>query len=217
MEKINVFIADDHEMFREGVKMLLSKSSEIEIIGEASNGKECLESLPSETDVILMDILMPEMDGIEATQKIIEKYPDVKIIALSMFGDQEYYYKMIHSGIKGFVLKEAGSRELEDAIQEVHKGGNFFSQEILRSVVTNLREPTKNPPKTSSSTTSFSNKETEILQHICSGWSDKEMAEALKADISSIENQKANLIRKAGVNNTVDLIVYAIKNGVVKI
>lgn len=212
MNKIKIYIVDDHEMFREGVKMLLAKSNDFEIIGEASNGKECLENIPPDVDVILMDISMPVLDGMEATQQIIQKDPSAKIIALSMFGDQEYYYKMIHSGVKGFVLKEAGSKELETAIKEVYEGRNFFSQELLRNIIITLSEK-----KSENVVHDFSPRELEILQLICSGWSNKEIADKLCISIRTIENHKATLMQKTGVKNTISLIIFAIKNSIVKI
>jgi len=212
MEKIKVYIVDDHEMFREGVKMLLAKSTDFEIVGEASNGKECLENLPANTDIILMDISMPVMDGIDATQQIIKNDPSAKIIALSMFGDQEYYYKMIHSGVKGFVLKEAGSKELETAVKEVFEGHNFFSQELLRNIIITLSDK-----KVESKTNEFSKRELDILQLICSGWSNKEIADKLCISFRTVENHKASLLQKAGVKNTISLIIYAIKNSIVQI
>lgn len=212
MNKIKIYIVDDHEMFREGVKMLLAKSNDFEIIGEASNGKKCLENIPPDVDVILMDISMPVLDGMEATQQIIQKDPSAKIIALSMFGDQEYYYKMIHSGVKGFVLKEAGSKELETAIKEIYEGRNFFSQELLRNIIITLSEK-----KSENVVNDFSPRELEVLQLICSGWSNKEIADKLCISIRTIENHKATLMQKTGVKNTISLIIFAIKNSIVKI
>lgn len=212
MDQIKVFIVDDHEMFRQGVKMLLGNSDYFKVIGEAANGLECLEKLPQEVDIVLMDILMPEMDGIETTQKLLDKDPSLRIIALSMFGEQEYYYKMIHSGVKGFVLKEAGSKELEEAIKTVYGGQNFFSQELLRNIIVSLTEK-----KESTSDNEFTQREIEVLQHICSGWTNKEIAEKLHLSVRTVENHKASLLQKTNSKNTVSLIIYAIKNEVVKI
>lgn len=214
MDKIKVFIADDHGIFREGVKMLLAKSNDFKVIGEASNGKECIDNLPSDVDIILMDILMPVMDGIEATQKIIENDPETKIIALSMFGDQEYYYKMIHSGVKGFVLKEAGSKELEEAIREVYNGHNFFSQELLRNIIVSLTETNTKNEKTDNA---FTEREVEILKLICSGFVNKEIAEKLHISVRTVENHKSSLLQKTCSKNTISLIIHAIKNGIVEI
>lgn len=217
MSEIKVFIVDDHEMFREGVKMLLGKSSNFEIIGEAHNGKQCLELVSEETDIVLMDISMPEMNGIEATQKLIEKYPALKVIALSMFGDEEYYYKMIHSGVKGFVLKEAGSKELEEAIKEVYKGRNFFSQELLRNVIVSFGEAKSATANNSDETISFTKREVEILEQICTGRSNKEIADELNISLRTVESHKSNLLQKTNVKNTISLVMYAIKNNIIKI
>ena len=215
MEKIKVFVVDDHEMFREGVKMLLSKTADFEIVGFASNGKECVDSVPENTDIVLMDISMPEMNGIEATQKVLQKYSSLKIIALSMFGDEEYYYKMIHSGVKGFVLKEAGSKDLEKAIRDVQAGKNFFSHELLRNIIVSLDEKegtsNENNPKT------ITQNEHKVLQLICSGFSNNEIAEKLEIKNIEVENHEKELLLKTKTKSTVNLIMYAIKHSIISI
>lgn len=216
MNKIKVFVVDDHEMFREGVKLMLGKTDEFEILGEAQNGKECLEKIPDETDVVLMDISMPEMNGIEATQKVLNLVPNMKIIALSMFGDEEYYYKMIHSGVKGFVLKESGSKELEDAIREVYAGGNFFSQELLRNIIVNISDKSAKKLEEDKKN-SFTKREIEILELICTGMSNKEIAEELTISLRTVETHKSNLLQKTDSKNTISLVMHAIKKGIVSI
>jgi DNA-binding NarL/FixJ family response regulator len=130
--KYKIIIVDDHDMFREGVKVLLGKSQKVEFIGEASNGEEFLRTLGNkQPDVVLMDISMPVMDGIEATRQAMHQNPNLKILALSMFGEEEYYYKMIQAGVHGFVMKSSGINELEHAIEEVARGASFFSPELL--------------------------------------------------------------------------------------
>ena len=125
-KKISLIIVDDHDLFREGIKTLLGKSQKVEFIGEAANGKEFLNLLETNNpDVVLMDISMPVMDGIEATKQAVQLYPDIKILALSMFGEEEYYYKMIQSGVRGFILKSAGINEVEIAIQQVAEGSAY--------------------------------------------------------------------------------------------
>lgn len=217
MNKIKVFVVDDHQMFRDGVQVLLTNSSDIEVIGAASNGKECIEHLPLEVDVILMDISMPEMNGIETTQALMKKDPTIKIIALSMFGDEEYYYKMIHSGVKGFILKESGSKELEEGIREVHSGRNYFSQELLRNIIFNLGDKKSTSGKAQSTINQFTNREMDILQQVCSGLSNKEIAEQLNISVRTVESHKSNLIQKTGVKNTIGLVMYAIKNAIIKL
>jgi DNA-binding NarL/FixJ family response regulator len=206
-----VFIVDDHKLFRDGLKFVLSQTRNISVIGEAQNGIEFLKKIEhSIPDIVLMDISMPEMDGVEATQRAIRLYPEMKIIALSMFGDQEYYYKMIHAGIKGFVLKEASSRELEEAIETVATGDNYFSQELLRKIIVNLsdlesKQENKDIPL-------FNDRELEIMQLICSGYSNQEIAEKINLSVKTIEGYKTKLLNKTNSRNSVSLVMYAIKN-----
>lgn len=217
MSKIKVYIIDDHEMFREGVKTLLQKSGNFDIVGEASNGKQALEQIPADVNIILMDISMPEMNGIEATQKLLENNPDLKIIALSMFGDEEYYYKMVHSGVKGFVLKESGSKELEEAITEVYNGNNFFSQELLRNIIVSFGDKKSAPAGKTREEVFFTTREIEILQQICQGLSNKEIANELHISLRTVESHKSKLLQKTDSKNSISLVMYAIKNNIIVI
>ena len=129
MEKLRIIIVDDHQLFRNGLKILLNAFPEFEVIAEASNGEEFLKILKNtEADVALMDINMPEMDGIEATRKGLKICPGIDIIALSMYGEEEYYNKMVDAGAKGFLLKDSDISEVKEAILTIRKGGNYFSQ-----------------------------------------------------------------------------------------
>ena len=140
MEKTRIIIADDHQLFRNGLKMLLESIPGFEIAGEASNGEEFLQVLRiSPADVALMDISMPEMDGIEATKRGLKIDPSISIIALSMFGEEEYYYKMVDAGAKGFILKDSDISEVREAIQTVRRGGSYFSQELLYHVIQKIK------------------------------------------------------------------------------
>ena len=135
-EKVKLLIVEDHDMFREGLRYVLGTNPRFEIIAEASNGVEFLEKLENGLpDVVLMDIDMPVMNGIEATTNAIQKYPDLKIITLSMHGDYGHYKKMIDSGAKGFVLKSAGVNQLTAAIEEIMNGNVYFSQELLMNII----------------------------------------------------------------------------------
>ncbi len=144
----DLVIVDDHKLFRDGIKMLLSNFNHFNVVGEASNGIEFLSLIENKLpDLVLMDISMPEMNGLEATRIALENHPDLKILVLSMFQDQEYYTKMIEYGANGFVLKEAGAEELIDAINTVLKGNNYFSQELLRNIILNLSSAEKRRDK----------------------------------------------------------------------
>ncbi|MBP5583019.1 MAG: response regulator transcription factor, partial [Bacteroidales bacterium] len=139
MEKLSIHLVDDHSLFREGLKFLLSNCDFISEIEESENGKIFLEKLDSKIpDVVLMDIEMPEIDGITASKIALEKYPNLKIIALSMYSEEEYYSKMIDVGVRGFLLKNSQFEDVQKAILDVSEGNNFFSQEILDRIIANM-------------------------------------------------------------------------------
>ncbi|MBK8808472.1 MAG: response regulator transcription factor [Bacteroidales bacterium] len=214
MTKQKVFIVDDHKMFREGLVFAFSKSDKYEIVQQAEDGLDFLSKFEEYNDVaiVLMDISMPNMNGIEATKRCLEINPKVKILALSMFGDEEYYYKMIHAGVKGFVLKEAGSKELEQAMDELIKGENFFSQKLLQNVIFTKEEKEKRKNELD-----FTEREMEVLELTCRGYSNKEIADKLCLSSRTIESHKSNLYSKTNVNNTVNLVMFAIKNDIIKV
>ena len=140
-KKLKLYIVDDHKLFREGLKLLLSTQDFVHHIYEASNGREFIENLSFvDCDVVLMDIEMPEMNGVEATEKALRMRPDLKIIVLSMYGDEQYYYKMVDAGVKGFVLKNSGIEKVIEAIRKVAAGENYFSEELLMNILNNMRE-----------------------------------------------------------------------------
>ncbi|MFZ5941352.1 MAG: response regulator [Bacteroidota bacterium] len=141
-KKYKVILVDDHKLFREGLKFVIMQMDNIEVVAEASNGKEFLEILEyQDADLVLMDIAMPELNGIEATKQALDKRPALKILVLSMFCDEEYYFQMIQAGVMGFVLKEVGKSELEEAITTVLRGESFFSQKLLRDIIMNINNP----------------------------------------------------------------------------
>jgi len=218
MKKYSLIIVDDHKMFRDGLNMLLSDIPNIDVVGQASNGQEFLDYIEKEkVDIALMDINMPLVDGIEATRRAIEKYPDMMIIALSMFGDEEYYYKMIDAGVKGFVLKESDSEELEKAIEAVIEGGTYFSQELLRSIIANFGFHKETKLKQESNQVKLSTREIEILRHICNGLSNAEIAELLFISQRTVERHRANLLTKTNTKNSISLVMFAIKNNLIEV
>jgi DNA-binding NarL/FixJ family response regulator len=164
-----------------------------------------------------MDIAMPELDGIEATIRLLEKKPGIKVLTLSMFGDEEYYYKMIHAGVKGFVLKSSGISELERAIEAVGKGESYFSNELLRRIITKLGQR-KDPVKQNQEELNpLTEREKEILGLICGGLSNPEIADKLNISETTVKTHRANLMSKTNCNNTANLVMYAIKNKFVQI
>ncbi|MBC8006091.1 MAG: response regulator transcription factor [Verrucomicrobia bacterium] len=210
MKKPEIIIVDDHLIFRQGLKSLITSENIASVIGEASNGKEFLQLLTTlRPDLVLMDIDMPHMNGMEATQKALELIPDLKIIAFTMFGDEEYYYKMIDLGVKGFILKSSGINELEKAIKEVIMGESYFSNEVLRKIISNLGR--KNTSKTNENA-SLTTRELEVLQQICLGLNNDEIAKKLFISPKTIKSHRSNLLEKTGCKNTPALILLAIKN-----
>lgn len=211
-KKYKVVIVDDHDMFREGVKVLLGKSQKVEFIGEAVNGEEFLKLLKNiKPDVVLMDIAMPVLNGIDATREAVKQDSDIKILALSMFGEEEYYYKMIQAGVRGFVLKSSGIHELEHAIEEVAKGSSYFSSELLNYVLANIND------SKGANTLDLSDDETNILKFFTKSMSDDEIAKELNIQTANVDEIRKKLMKKTGCNNTAALVMFAIKNKIVSL
>ena len=214
-QKPNIILVDDHLIFRQGLKSIFTIENIANVIGEASNGLELLNLLTHlRPDLVLMDIDMPHMNGLEATEKALELMPELKIIAFSMFSDEEYYYKMIDRGVKGFILKTSGINELENAIKNVMSGDTYFSNELLRKIINNFGHSNSNKPAVQDNLT---DREIEILQQICLGLSTDEIAEKLFISPKTVKSHKSNLLEKTVCKNTPALILFAIKNKIVEI
>ena len=214
MERISVILVDDHQLFREGLKLLLKNLPIIGKIHDAATGDEFLDliRLGEDTDIVFMDIDMPITNGIEATRKALEIRPDLNIIALSMYSDEDYYSQMIDAGAKGFILKNSGIQDVESAIQQIMDGKNYFSQEILDGLLKNFSRKSHKSKKTE-----LSEREEEILYQICKGLSNQEIADLLHISKRTVDKHRENLLSKTGSKNTAGLVMYAIKNGIVEI
>jgi len=206
INSITIAVVDDHDLFREGLLLVLNQIDGFEVIFDSADGNQCIEfvrhSIP---DVVLMDINMPIIDGVETTKKILKLSPNLKIIALSMFADLLHYSQMIHAGVKGFVQKKATKYELQQAINEVYKGGNYFSQEILQMVAFHSINSSHNLDK-------LTNRECDVLDLVCKGLTSQEISEKLSISIKTVEVHRGNIFSKAGVRNTAELIIWAVKN-----
>lgn len=213
-----VFIVDDHKIFREGLIFMISKMKGFEVVGEAADGSTFLEMVDHvEVDIVIMDVAMPGIDGISATTKVLEKYPDIKVIALTMFCDEEYYYKMIQVGVKGYILKESGKDELAAALNSVIAGETYFSMKILHNIIVNMNNIKALKKVNNSENIDLTRRETEILTMICQGLSNTEISDKLCLSIRTIEGHKSNLFAKTGVKNSISLVIYALKNHLVDI
>lgn len=209
MKKIRVFLVDDHQLFRNGLTLLMENEKNITITGEAENGRQFLDAIKEDQpDVVLMDIEMPVMDGFQATEEACTLYPDLKVITLTMFGEENYYLKMIEAGAKGFLLKNSSINEVIRAIKIVYSGGTYFSQEILYNVVKNIQEERKDeaPP------VQLSSRESEILELICKGFSNTEIASELNISKRTVEKHRSNILDKTDTHNTASLVMYAVEN-----
>jgi DNA-binding NarL/FixJ family response regulator len=212
-----IIVVDDHQIFRKGIVSLLSNENIGTIVGEASNGQEFLVLLAQNgiPDLVLMDIDMPKMNGEEATRLAVEKYPNIKIIALSMFGDEGHYYKMVNAGVKGFLLKNSDLSELECAITTVAGGETYFSNELLRKIISNHKFNSATPPKAES--TLITGREQEVLLLICAGFTNEEIAEKLCISPTTVKGHRTHLLEKTECKNTASLIMYAIKHKMVDV
>ncbi|MBN1180717.1 MAG: response regulator transcription factor [Bacteroidales bacterium] len=209
MGKSGIVLVDDHKLFRNGLRFLISEIDNVEVVAEASNGIEFMEIIKNyKPDLVLMDINMPEMDGIEASKRALQLYPDLTILVLSMFGEEDYYNTMIEIGVKGFLLKDADNTELQTAITRVLNGQTYFSQELLLNLIRK---------KDDKSDIQLSSREKEVLTLICKGLSNYEISEKLFISQRTVERHRANLLDKTNSSNSISLVIYAIKNKLVDI
>jgi len=213
---INIAIVEDHRLFREGLKSLFSDIKDFEVLAEYGNGKDYIDNIFNlQVDVVLMDIEMPVMNGIEATMLSKIKKPEIQIIALSMFSDKKYYYEMIKSGISGFVLKEASPEELEKAIRDVHNGLGFFSPKLLQQAIINIPEIEKK--RKFINQLQLTEREIEIIELVCQGYNNNKIADKLFLSPKTVESHKTHLLSKTGTKNSAELIIFAIKNELIEI
>jgi len=207
---IKVMVVDDHQLLIDGIRSTLQDSSDISVVEEAHNGLEVLTKLEkksSKIDVILMDIYMPEMDGLDCTRIIGKKYPEIKVIGLSQYDERRFIKKMIRYGASGYLLKDAGKKELLDAIRKVYDGGEHFTDKISSKLFKPIDNENSDKlfPK-------LTTREKEILSHICSGLSSQEISEILNISFHTVESHRANLMVKSGVKNTASLVRWAVEN-----
>ena len=197
-------------MFREGLHFLLLKMDFVDQILEAENGLDFLEKIVGVNNcIVLMDIEMPLMNGIEATRKALERYPDLKILALSMYSEESYLSSMIEAGASGFLLKNSSFSEVKSALRDVMEGKNYFSPAIRQSILEIMSQKINHPDKDLDEITQ---REKEILYYICKGFSNGEIAQQLGISKRTVDKHRENLLQKTQSRNTADLVTYAIKH-----
>ncbi|KXX68301.1 response regulator transcription factor [Flammeovirga sp. SJP92] len=207
---IKIFLVDDHEMIREGLKTYFEKSSEIECIGEAENGVDCLEKLKSsQPDIVVTDLNMPEMDGIELAKQMSSLHPDIKVLGLTMMDDHRHVKQFLAEGASGYLLKDCKQEELLMAIKTVSTGGTYFSPKVTEIIINSIQK-TKPHAKRMVAEVKLSKREKEVLELILKEYSNTEIAEALFVSMKTVEAHKRNLLVKTGSKNIAGLILYVI-------
>jgi DNA-binding NarL/FixJ family response regulator len=212
---INIVLADDHELIRDGFGVLIRKMPDIKLIGEAKNGKELLEIVRKlKPDVVVTDIKMPEMDGIEATKLLAKEFPELGIIALSMFDEKNLIAEMFDAGAKGFLLKNAQKDEIIDAIKAVNKGEHYYCRETNVKMAQLLAESLKKRAIKEELIAEFNEVELQIIKLVCKEYSNKEIADKLNINKRTIEGYRAEILKKTNSINSAGIVVYAMKHGI---
>lgn len=207
-----IALVDDHTLFRTGLAGLLSQHDGFEVVADVGSGEEFLTMLPSlDVDVVFMDISMPGMDGAETTRRALAERPDLRIVTLSMYGDEHYYTRMMESGASGFLLKDSDIEEVYSAVEVTMAGDSYFSSALLGTLTRNMSMLAVDEPDEDQ----LSNREVEILVEVCRGLSNQEIADKLFISKRTVDKHRANIMEKTGCKNTANLVVYAIKNHLV--
>jgi DNA-binding NarL/FixJ family response regulator len=218
MKPINLAIADDHKIFRNGLKATLEDCPDFKLLIEASNGKELIGQLTSHTpDVILMDIKMPEMDGMQTTTYIHQHFKQIRILALSMHNEDKYIVDMMKAGASGYLLKNAEPEEIIEAIQTVHEKGFYFNEHLSVTLIKQLVGPGSYTDSASQQQVDLNEREIEVLKLVCQEHSNQEIADKIFLSVRTVEGYRARLFEKTGSKNLVGLVIFAIKKGIISV
>ena len=215
---IRIALVDDHSLFRRGMKMLLSSQADFEVVVEAGSGEEFLQAqAESKVDLVFMDYSMPGINGAETTERALEVDPELRVISLSMLGDNADYSKVVESGAKGFLLKDSEFDEVLLAVRTVCEGGTYFSPQLMESISFAMTSYPYSVGGDIAEEDRLSEREVEILVGICQGLSTQEIADKLYISKRTVDKHRANILEKSGSKNTASLVVYAIKHGLVEV
>jgi DNA-binding NarL/FixJ family response regulator len=219
MSTIRIFLVDDHQLVRDGIKALLMSSEAITILGEASTGRECYEKIANEQpDILILDISLPDTTGIEITKKVSELYPAMKVLILSMYTNEDFIFNSVKAGAKGYLPKNTSREELLDAIRTIYEGDEFFSDSISRIMLKSYVRKAKDEDLSSQGgPVPLTSREIEILKLFAEGFINKEISDQLDISIRTVETHKNHIMKKLELKSTVDLIKYAIRNKIVEI
>ena len=213
MEPIKILLVDDHQLIRHSLRSFLDEESKYQVVGQASTGAEALEAIKHlEVDVVIIDINMGKMNGIECTREICQRDPNIKLIALTIINDSTHIKEMLHAGASGYLLKSCSIEEVKSAISTVNAGGSYYSPEVTTTIMQHLRGKKMPQSSTNLSAMPITPREKEILQLIVKEYSNQEVADQLCISIRTVEAHKRNIIEKTGCRNTAGLVVYAMKH-----
>jgi two-component system response regulator NreC len=209
-KKTRVLLSDDHSVVRQGFRMILSAQSDLEVVGEASNGHEAVEKTKAlHPDVVVMDVSMPELNGIEATRRIGEACPRTRVLALSMHKDSVYVREILRAGARGYLLKDAADSDLLSAVRAVAKGDGYLSPAISEAVLGDYRKHVTDPIDL------LTSREREVLQIIAEGKTNKEIATGLQLSVYTVEAHRGRIMEKLNLHSTGELVRFAIRNGLI--
>ena len=219
MSKIRIFLVDDHQLVRDGIKALLISAEDLTILGEASSGKECFEKIAIETpDILILDISLPDTNGIEITKRITAEYPGTKVLILSMYTNEDFIFNSVKAGARGYLPKNTSREELLSAIHAIYDGEEFFSDSISRIMLKSYVRKAKEDDLTSQrGPVPLTTREIEILKLFVEGFINKEISDQLDISIRTVETHKNHIMKKLELKSTVELIKYAIRNKIVEI
>ena len=213
MPKAKVLLIDDHAVMRQGLKALFADEPDVEVVGEAENGRDGLRLVPElQPDLVLMDISMPGLNGIEATRQIRQSYPDVRVVVLSMHANEEYVFQVLRAGASGYVLKQSDSMEVLAAIRAALSGGTFLSPPISRTVVDDYVRRAEARGQ-GSDLDLLTAREREVLQLLAEGLPNREIAEQLSISVKTVETHRSNMMNKLDMKSKTELIKYALRKG----
>jgi NarL family two-component system response regulator LiaR len=217
MPKIKVLVVDDHTIVRDGICALLALAGDIEVVGEAANGNEALRMVGElNPDVVLMDIAMPIMGGLEATRRINKEFPKTKVLVLTQYDDKEYVFPVIESGASGFISKAAASSELAQGIRSIYQGESYLSPSVAKLLIENYQH-TASGRTVLDPYDQLTERERDVLKLLAEGHSTQEIADILVVTPKTVEGHKTNLMAKLGIHNRIDLVKYALRKGIITI
>ena len=216
MQKIKVLVVDDHTMVRDGICALLALVGDIEVVGEAANGSEALKMVREmEPNVVLMDIAMPLMDGLEATRRICKEFPKTRVLVLTQYDDKEYVFPVIEAGACGFISKAAASSELTSGIRAVHQGDSYLSPSVAKLLVEDYQH--RDGHVSHDPYEQLTDRERDVLKLVAEGYTTQQIADILVVSLKTVEGHRTNLMAKLGIHNRIELVKYALRKGIITI